>query len=140
MREQRQSETFRHGEGKTHKKAKDRLRFMLIAEGWEVIPDADFSVFCYLDDKNLTHAFKQYYHEFDIYAKKEHSKGRYGTRSELIVEIDGSSHEKKKQQNRDRTAEEYAAFFLPDCVFRRIDISILLNPNIADKNILDLLK
>ena len=113
---------------------------MLISEGWQVVPDADFSVFCYLDDDNLTHAFKKYYHEFDIYAKKEHSKGSYGTQSELIVEIDGSSHEKPKQKNRDKTAEEYAAFFLPDAKFKRIDISLLLNPNIADKNILELLK
>ena len=135
MRSQRESETFRHGEGKTHEKAKRRLVDILKNDGWTTWCDIPF----WVETTSLVQR-NSYYHEFDIYAKKEYSKGRYGTQSELIVEIDGSSHDRPKQKNRDKTAEEYAAFFLPDAKFKRIDISLLLNPNVADANILDLLK
>ena len=131
MRAQRQSDLEKHGEGRDHERAKNRLVEILEKESWEVHPDMGLSVSCMFE------IIKEYYHEFDVYARKKHDNG---LTSELLTEIDGRSHERPKQKNRDRTAEEYAAFFLPDCVFRRIDISILLNPNVADANILDLLK
>jgi len=134
MREQQQSKLEKHGEGKYHEKAKERLAEILRGEGWNVLVDAILDVtriWISIADE------KRYYHEFDVLGWKKHSNGLI---SEFIVEIDGSSHEKKKQKNRDKTAEEYAAFFLPDVKFKRIDISLLLNPNIADRNILELLK
>jgi hypothetical protein len=133
-RSQRQSDLEKHGEGRTHFKAVGRLLDILKAAEWNAFPNIPIHV-----NWNLATLTTQgeYYHEFDIYGYKQHSNGLI---SQLIVEIDGSSHEKPKQKNRDKTAEEYAAFFLPDAKFKRIDISLLLNPNVADKNILELLR
>ena len=145
MREQQQSKTFKYGEGDAHRKGRERLMDILRNDGWQVFADAKLNVAWSFDSQNgeslkYRQPLLDYYHEYDTYARKEHSKGRYGTQSELIVEIDGVSHERRIQQNRDKNAERYANFLLPDCKFKRIDISLLLNPNIADKNILELLK
>ena len=137
MRSQRESETFRHGEGTVHERAKFRLRDILSDDRWDVVPDYPLKVQVQQGPWRHMKDIRRYQHEFDIYAEKAHDNG---LQSELIVEIDGSSHQKRIQQNKDRKAEDYAAFFFPDAKFKRIDIGILLNPNVADANILDLLK
>ena len=127
MREQQKSKLIRKGEGTAHIKAKTRLVNILIDNGWEVFPDAIFSNRCMLMSQNdiplLNRHTCFYYHEFDIYAIKDHGNG---LASQLIIEIDGSSHNSKVQQGKDRTAEAYAHFFLPDAIFRRIPIDELI--------------
>ena len=137
-RTQRQSEGFRHGEGTIHTKARERLEFMLRHAGWEVHPNCGITVSSALINM-WGHALKRtsYDKEFDTYSTKKHDNG---LTSELIIEIDGKSHNSKVQQGKDKTAEEYAAFFLPDARFVRIDIAILLNHNISDKSILEMYK
>jgi hypothetical protein len=139
---QRASEGFKHGEGTPHGKAKDRLICILGFNGWFVYPDAIFQCAFYLRNKegstlksNTKKHAMGYYHEFDIYANKLHSNG---LTSELIVEIDGKSHDSEVQQGKDKTAEEYAAFFLPDARLVRMDIGILLNHAISDNAILEM--
>ena len=130
MREQQKSKLERKGEGASHEVAKTRLVKVLMNCGWEVFPDHKFSVFCYMDSTDgCTEKYKDYYHEWDIYCRKDHDNGLM---SEKIFEIDGSSHEKKKQQNRDDTAEKYAEFFLPNCNLYRIDIADLIGKHSLD--------
>jgi len=142
MREQQESKTFKYGEGDAHRKGRERLMDILRNDGWQVFADAKLNVAWSFDSQNgeslkYRQPLLDYYHEYDTYARKKHKNG---LTSELITEIDGVSHERRIQQNRDKDAERYANFLLPDVRFRRIDIGILLNPNVADANILDLLK
>lgn len=150
---QRKSELVKHGPGDAHEKAKDRLVNILMDNGWECFPDAIFDVQFSLRSQEAYRLQKpessRYYHEFDIYARKDvpiGGGGKYRLQSELIIEIDGTNEKgshseeiekiidlpnrkKKKQDNRDHTVEEYAAFFLRDARFIRIPIEHVLGRN-----------
>lgn len=123
---QRKSDLIKHGEGAAHEKARLRLGNILINNGWEIYPNSVLKVNAEVESEPpacwLFHD-TNYYHEFDIYCRKEHDNGLV---SELIIEIDGSSHNSKIQQGKDKTAEQYARFFLPDARFVRIPIEALL--------------
>jgi hypothetical protein len=130
MREQQKSKTFKHGAEGPHRKAQDRLALILVNEGWTVYPDSPLAVRWDLTSHNgiVLHGCPYnlpYYHEFDIYATMKHRD--LGLTSELIVEIDGSFHDSKVQQGKDKIAEEYAKFFLPDAWFKRIGIELLID-------------
>lgn len=134
MREKYKSQLEKHGPGESHTKAQDRLVKVLMDCGFEVFPDTIFTCSFCLESNNGYTIMKTnmertnvgYYHEFDIYCRKEHE---FNLKTEKIFEIDGSSHEKKKQQNRDDTAEKYAEFFLPDCPVYRVPIEELIGPH-----------
>ena len=129
MREKYKSQLEKHGPGEAHTRAQDRLVKILMDAGWEVFPDSRFHCDYHFYSQNnepLKEWVDAYYHEFDIFARKEHSNG---LKTEKIFEIDGSSHEKKKQQNRDDTAQRYAEFFLPDCPVYRVPIDELIGKN-----------
>ena len=133
MREQQKSKLEKHGEGPSHEKAKTRLVNILIDNGYEVFPDTKLDCSFNIESQNgYTVDTNAYHHEFDIYAKKEHDNGLV---SELIIEIDGSSHNSKVQQGKDLTARKYAEFFIPDAEFIRIDIGTALDNDLTMKMI-----
>lgn len=146
-REKEKSKLSKYGEGKTHTKASLRLGQILIDDGWEIFPNAFLSMRWYLKSETGQNLKPQqnnheedtidFYHPFDMYAIKEHTNG---LTSELIVEIDGSRHEKKGVKNRDKTVKEYANFLLPNALFARLDIAILINQNISDTSVLHMIK
>ena len=121
---QRKSELVKHGETESHEKAKTRLVNILMDNGWEVMPDTSLHITSVLrSDEHSRLWDNDYYHEFDIYCRKRHDNGLV---SELILEIDGSSHDSKVQQGKDKTAYDYASFFLPDARFHRVPIEFLI--------------
>jgi len=138
VREQQKSKLPRKGETESHIKARERMEKMLEKAKWYVKSDCPLAVFFYFTDKlgnrirgEPVKGEPEYYHEYDIYARKKHNNG---LTSEMIIEIDGSSHDKPTQKGRDSIAENYAAFFLPDARFIRIPISLLLNQNMNMSN------
>jgi len=136
LREQRKSELEKKGEGPVHTKARERMEKILLDRGWTVVPGMFMAVVFRLTDmpeKPYT-VFKEtkYKHSWDIYARKHHD---YNLMSELIIEIDGGSHDGRPQQGRDKTAEEYAEFFLGDTRLVRVKIDMLLNLNNSDQYI-----
>ena len=137
LRVQRKSEAMKYGEGTDHERAKTRLVNILMDNGFEVFPDAHLNVAWSLESENEQSLRERmpltdYYHEFDIYCRKRHDNGLV---SELIIEIDGSSHNSKVQQGKDKTAQKYAEFFLPDAEFIRIDIGTALDNDLTMKMI-----
>lgn len=139
MREQQKSKLPKKGEGTIHFKAKERLGFILEKRDWICLPEAYFYASFKLEypeyPPSTIYKSSEYRHHFDIYAYKHHDNG---LTSEMLLEIDGSSHNSQVQQGKDRTAQEYAAFFLPDARFVRLDIAMLLNYSISDQSICDL--
>jgi hypothetical protein len=136
--EQQKSKLEKHGEGSFHEKAKDRLVKILRADHWNVQPDCGFAVHTSLDDQNKTDFTEtEWYHPFDIYAKKTHQNNLW---SSMIIEIDGKRHDKEAVKQRDKEIERYAAFFFRNTWFIRIKISMLLNQSIPDSTILHLIK
>jgi hypothetical protein len=131
-REQQKSKLEKHGEGKAHAAANDRLVNILLDAGWEVHPNCGFTAQSALITMWGT-AIKRtgYDHEWDVYAIKKHDNG---LTTELIIEIDGSSHNSKVQMGKDIIAENYAKFFLPNAYFKRIPIEALIDKKVALTN------
>ena len=141
--EQQKSKTIRHGPGKYHDKAQERMVNMLDSAGWDVYPDAKFGCSWYFDSQHgnplggspnhLVTDARGYRHEYDIYAEKKHKNG---LTSKLCLEIDGKKHNSAEQQRRDREAERYARFFIYDVRIIRMPIDLLLNLAISDDTIM----
>jgi len=135
MTEQQKSKTVKYGEGKYHAKARQRIEKALTDKGWTIQPETILWLKGALrpiyEDREFVEI--KYRHPWDIYARKKHDNG---LSSDLIIEIDGLIHESDEQKKRDKQAEEFAAFFLSDTRFVRMPISLALNLNISDGELL----
>lgn len=99
-----------------------------------ILEDLDFEVLHFLPEESkskfpvLSVVFSpfdfKYNKKFDIVAEKKLSNG---IKYRLIVEIDGSIHDKPRQQNRDNYAKEICEVLFENIFFQRIDKQFVLD-------------
>ena len=122
----RKSNLDKQGEPDLHWLARVRLKRIVEELGFEVLhflPEESKSKFPVLSVVFSPFDFK-YNKKFDIVAVKKLSNG---IKYRLIVEIDGSIHEKPRQQNRDSYAKEIVEVLFGNIFFQRIDKQFVLD-------------
>lgn len=82
------------------------------------------------EDKKFIYKKSSYDKQFDLFCVKLHDKT--GLISELIIEIDGTIHDKDKQKKKDNKAKDIISFLIPDIFFIRLDKNYVLENDDTD--------
>ena len=127
----RKSNLDKIGENKPHWLAREKIKKIIEELGFEVLhflPEESKSKLPVLSVVFAPFEFK-YNKKFDIVAQKRLSNGIL---YKVIIEIDGSIHDKPRQQNRDSYAREICEVLFENIFFQRIDKQFVLDSSDSD--------